>query len=204
MKNAGVIKGYVENFVVPPLKRALADALDEKQLANRFNLVPCLNSLDWKIDIRRMVIWDVTGERAQRDTDEIVGGNITFQVAFVPEMFEPLDARLKIEWGEKALKFDIEWWKSIWDKYFCYKCYRIRGASCNCQANMTIVEIGRAEDMQQIFANDTVSAMVHFKIPRNQCEKIVKAIIEKGGCKNFDEFFKKAMDFYRDQRNIGR
>lgn len=167
-------KHFIEQSIKPTILEQLEKDLKLKK--NRIDIEPTFFGLDWELTIRKNFILDNSGEREEPFTEQIIAGDITFQVIFIPENYAPETGRIKIKWEDGIVVYDIDFIKTVMEKFTCPICSFIKGYSCKCVPRIKEIKIGEAKRTLKDICDDAVSALIHLQITKAKARDIVEKV----------------------------
>lgn len=191
-----IAENQFKDFIIPALRQDLSKLEGlPPDIRDKFDLIPLMNYLNWELRLQREIIWDAMGERPVEFSDKIIGGRISIQVQFMPSLHQPVDARLEVSWGDGILEYDKEHWLSIWNKYYCPKCKKIKGVDCICEPAKTLrtVDIGLAQKEMVGMIEDIISGLKSMGANSKRAHEIVEKTMREVRIKSPQQFMLEAI-----------
>lgn len=187
---------FLKEEIKPKLLEHIIKTVGLKE--DRIDIEPTFQGLDWEVKITRSYNLSIRGELPVIHSEKIIGGEVTFQVIFMPEKFAPESGRIKIGWDQGAITFDGGYIKSLLEKFICPKCDGIRGTTCGCTPHIETVNLGEAQRSFEAIKQDAMSVLVSMKLGKQKAEEIVNHVATKfPGLQTFDKFIKECFKIYQ-------
>lgn len=189
-------KHFVDSLIKPKILENISTTLNIK--TGRIDLKPTFQGLDWELIVEKRFTLCVTGDYSVPHSDKIVGGDVTFQIIFLPEKFAPESGRIKISWADSVVSFDKDYVKTVLEKFICPTCSKIRGANCECVPNVQEIDLGAATRSLEAIKKDALSALTSMQISKKEAQEIVDYVTKNfPGLFTFDAFIKECFKAYQ-------
>lgn len=187
---------FLRNRIKPKILEYITKTTGIKE--GRIDIESTFQGLDWEIKITREYDLSIRGELPVLHSEKIIGGEVTFQIIFIPEKFAPESGRIKIGWDHGAITLDGGYIKSLLEKFICPKCDGIRGTTCECEPKLETINLGEAIRSLEAIKQDALSVLVSMKLGKQKSEEIVNHVATKfPGLLTFDKFIKECFKIYQ-------